>query len=184
MCPVSSGAKQRLLSDSDEQVREKVHGIFACSTRQSNWRATFTPSKNSVFSRQQLTSLYCKAATVINNVLLAIASNLHAATVVPRAPGQRRNCSFWLLPNLCGEKSMKSNILPLGFNFHPPPDPSKRFDSPMCSESSDLPWKLFEGCWHSFHISCLNGKNFFVICRDCLEKNICLASPCYCSLIL
>ena len=128
--------------------------------------------------------LYCKAATVITNVLLAIASNLHAATVVPRAPGQRRNCSFWLLPNLCGEKSMKSNILPLGFSFHPPPDPSKRFDSPMCSESSDLPWKLFEGCWHSFHISCLNGKNLFVICRDCLEKNICLASPCYCSLIL
>ena len=152
--------------------------------RQSNWRATFTPSKNSVFSRQQLTSLYCKAATVIINVLLAIASNLHAATVVPREPRQRRNCSFWLLPNLCGEKSMKSNILHLGFNFHPPPDPSKRCDSPLCSESSDLPWKLFEGCWHSFHISCLNGKNFFVICRDCLEKNICLASPCYCSIIL
>ena len=169
---MSSGAKQRLLSDSDEQVREKVHGIFACSTRQSNWRATFTPSKNSVFSRQQLTSLYCKAATVITNVLLAIASNLHAATVVPRAPGQRRNCSFWLLPNLCGEKSMKSNILPLGFNFHPPPDPSKRFDSPMCSESSDLPWKLFEGCWHSFHISCLNGKNFCVICQDGLNRNM------------
>ena len=96
---MSSRAKQRLLSDSDEEVREKV--IFACSTRQSNWRATFTPSKNSVFSRQQLTSLYCKAATVITNVRLAIASNLHAATLVPRAPGQRRNCSFWLLPNLC-----------------------------------------------------------------------------------
>jgi len=30
--------------------------------------------------------VYCKAATVITNVLLAIASNLHAATVVPRAP--------------------------------------------------------------------------------------------------
>ena len=94
------------------KVREKVHGIFACSARQSNWHGTFTPSKNSVFSRQQLTSLYCKAATIITNVLLAIASNPHAATVVPRAPGQRKNCSFWLLPNLCGEKSMKSNILP------------------------------------------------------------------------
>ena len=67
---------------------------------------------------------------------------------------------------------MKSNILPLGFNFHPPPDPSKRFDSPMCSESSDLPWKLFEGCWHSFHISCLNGKNFCVICQDGLKRNM------------
>ena len=111
--------RQAKVSDSDEQVREKVHGIFACSARQSSWRGTFTPSKNSVFSRQQLTSLYCKAATLITNVLLAIASNPHAATVVPRAPGQRKNCSFWLLPNLCGEKLMKSNILPLGFNFHP-----------------------------------------------------------------
>lgn len=100
--------RQTKVSDSDEQVREKVHGIFAWSARQSNWRGTFTPSKNSVFSRQQLTSLYCKAATVITNLLLAIASNPHAATVVPRAPGQRKNCSFWLLPNLCGEKSMKS----------------------------------------------------------------------------
>lgn len=149
--------RQTKVSDSDEQVREKVHGIFACSVRQSNWRGTFTSSKNSVFSRQQLTSLYCKAATVITNVLLAIASNPHAATVVPRAPGQRKNCSFWLLPNLCGEKSMKSNILPLGFNFHPSPDRSKRCDSPLCSETSDLQWKLFEGGWHSFHISCLNG---------------------------
>lgn len=151
--------RQKKVSDSDEQVGEKVHGIFACSARQSNWRCTFTPSNNSVFSRQQLTSLYCKAATVITNVLLAIASNPHAPTVVLRAPGQRKNCSFWLLPNLCGEKSMKRNILPLGFNFHLPPDPSKRCDSPLCSETSDLSWKLFEGCWHSFHISCLNGKH-------------------------
>ena len=96
MCPVSSRAKQRLLSDSDEQVREKV--IFACSTRQSNWRATFTPSKNSVFSRQQLTSLYCKAATVITNVRLAIASNLHAATLVPRAPGKEGTVLFGYYP--------------------------------------------------------------------------------------
>lgn len=88
--------------DSDEQVREKVHGIFACSERQSNWRSSFTPSKNSLFSRQQLTSLYCQAATVIANVFIEIASNPHAATPLPRRPGQRRNCSFWLLPNLFG----------------------------------------------------------------------------------
>ena len=117
--------RQTKVSDSDEQVREKVHGIFACSERQSNWQNSFTPSKNSVFSRQQLTNLCCKAATVITNVFIEIASNLHAATLLPRQPGQRRNCSFWLRPNLFGEKSMKNYILPLGCHFHPPPDSSK-----------------------------------------------------------
>ena len=42
--------RQTKVSDSDEQVQEKVHGIFACSERQTNWRSNFTPSKNSVFS--------------------------------------------------------------------------------------------------------------------------------------
>ena len=158
--------RQTKVSDSDEQVREKVHGIFACSERQSNWQNSFTPSKNSVFSRQQLTNLCCKAATVITNVFIEIASNLHAATLLPRQPGQRRNCSFWLRPNLFGEKSMKNYILPLGCHFHPPPDSSKRCHSPSCSESSDLPWKLFEAYWHSFHLSCLNGLNICVICQD------------------
>ena len=125
-----------------------------------------------MFRRQQLTSLYCKAATVITNVLLEIASNPHAATLLPRQPGQRRHCSFWSLPNLFGEKSMKSYILPLGFNFHPPHDSRKRCDSPSCTLSSDLPWKRFEGCWHSFHLSCLNGRNICTVCQDGLQKNM------------
>ena len=50
--------RQTKASDSDEQVREKVRGIFASSESQTNWRSNLTPSKNSVFSRQQLTSLY------------------------------------------------------------------------------------------------------------------------------
>ena len=164
--------RQTKVSDSDEQVQEKVHGIFASSERQANWRSIFTPTKNSVFSRQQLTSLYCKAATVITNVCLQIASNPHAATIQPRQPGQRKDCSLWLLPNLFGEKSIKSYILPLGYNFHETPDPRKRCDSPSCNVSSDLPWKLFEGCWHSFHLVCLRGSNICVICRDGLKKNM------------
>ena len=164
--------RQTKASDSDEQVREKVHGIFASSESQTNWRSNFTPSKNSVFSRQQLTSLYCKAATVITNVLIEIALNVNTATVLPRQPGQRKDCSLWLLPNLFEEKSIKSYILPLGYNFHPQPEFSKRCDSPSCNVSSDLPWKLFEGCWHSFHLECLRGMTICVICRDGLQKNL------------
>ena len=76
--------QQTKVSDSDEQVREKVHGIFACSERQTNWQSSFAPSKNSVFSRQQLTSLYCKVATVITNVFIEIASNPHAPALLQR----------------------------------------------------------------------------------------------------
>ena len=67
---------------------------------------------------------------------------------------------------------MKNCILPLGCHFHPPPDASKRCDNPSCSVSSDLPWKLFEGCWRSFHLCCLNGLNVCVICQDGLKKNM------------
>lgn len=70
---------------------------------------------------------------------------------------------------------MKNYILPLGCHFHPPLDSSKRCDSPSCSVSSDLPWKLFEGCWHSFYLSCLNGLNICVICQDGLKKNMTLS---------
>ncbi|KAL9983834.1 hypothetical protein ACROYT_G006074 [Oculina patagonica] len=55
--------------------------------------------------------------------------------------------------SLFGQKATKSHILPLGYNFHPPPNPQKRCDSPSCGATSDMPWKLFEGCWHSFHLN-------------------------------
>ena len=164
--------RQTKVSDTDEQIREKVHGIFGSSERQANWRSTYTPSKNYLFSRQQLTGLYCKAASVLTNVFTQIASNQNAATLLPRQPGQRRDCSLWLLPDLFGSKPMKSNILPVGFNFNSQPDPDKRCDSPSCHESSESPWKLFEGCWHSFHSSCLEEPNTCFICKDGLQKNL------------
>ena len=37
--------RQTKVSDSDEQVREKVHGIFASSERQSNFNPLLTPIK-------------------------------------------------------------------------------------------------------------------------------------------
>ena len=164
--------RQTQVSDSDEQVQEKVHAIFASSERQANFRTNFTPPKNSVFSRQQLASLYCKAATVITNVLVEIASRPQAATLLPRQPGQRRDCSLWSLPSLFGQKATKSYILPLGYNFHPPPDPQKRCDSPSCAVTCDLPWKLFEGCWHSFHLVCLGEDSTCFICKEGLNKSI------------
>ena len=67
---------------------------------------------------------------------------------------------------------MKSYILPVGFNFNPQPDPDKRCDSPSCHELSESTWKLFEGCWHSFHSSCLDEPDTCFICKDGLQKNL------------
>ena len=36
-----------------------------------------------------------------------------------------------------------------------------------CSVSNEMPWKIFEGCWHSFHLSCLN--NVFSVCPICRQ---------------
>ena len=44
--------QQIKVRESDELVRGELHGIFACSKGQNNWQSSFTPSKNSVFSRQ------------------------------------------------------------------------------------------------------------------------------------
>ena len=73
---------------------------------------------------------------------------------------------------LVWRKSIKSYILPLGYNFHPQPDFRKRRDSPSCNGSSDLPWKLFEGCWHSFQLQCLWGLIICVICRHSSEEPV------------
>ena len=59
---------------------KKFFVLFAFSETQINWQSNFTLSKNSVFSRQQLTSLYCKAATVITNVSIEISANASAKT--------------------------------------------------------------------------------------------------------
>ena len=33
--------------------------------------------------------------------------------------------------------------------------------------SNEMPWKIFEGCWHSFHFSCLN--NVLSVCPICRQ---------------
>lgn len=45
--------------------------------------------------------------------------------------------------------------MPLGFKFLPSPDQENRCDLTDCSVSSNVPWKVFEACWHSYHLECL-----------------------------
>ena len=43
-------------------------------------------------------------------------------------------------------------------------------DLKSCTITNDnYPWKIFPGCWHSFHDKCLNGSLFCPICQKLLE---------------
>ena len=62
---------------------------------------------------------------------------------------------------------MKTDFMPLGFQFSPQPD--QGCDLPDCIILEDTPWKIFEGCWHSFHLSCLDVVDVCPICRTGIE---------------
>ena len=58
--------------DNVEQLRQKMFSLFVSGERQANFRAAFTPSKNYVFSRRQLTALHSKVASMFSvSVLFA-----------------------------------------------------------------------------------------------------------------
>ena len=137
-----------------------------------------------VFSRSEIQTIYVKVASVIVSIVTAIATNQNVAHPLPRVPRQRQDCTMWQMPALFGaSKEMKSYFLPLGFQFCPSPDPMRRCDLHNCSEVCDVPWRIFEGCMHSFHISCLKGVSYCIICEkgitDAVKKLSAAASSSY-----
>ena len=159
-------------SDTPEQLREKLFSLFAAGERQANFRAAFTPQKNYVFSRRQLTSFFSRVASIIVSILCSIANAPGEACPLPRTPGQRKDLCMWSVPALFGDIPMKSDFMPLGFQFCSHPDQGKRCDLPNCAITAETPWKLFEGCWHSFHLSCLDVADVCPLCRKGIESAI------------
>ena len=45
---------------------------------------------------------------------------------------------------------------------------------PGCQYYSDksLEWNILSGCWHSFHVKCLYGRNYCRLCKTHLRKEI------------
>ncbi|CAH3151423.1 unnamed protein product [Porites lobata] len=98
--------------DNVEQLRQKMFSLFVSGERQANFRAAFTPSKNYVFSRRQLTALHSKVASIIVGILTSITNSPNSAVLLPRAPGQRKD--LWKLPALFGDF-----IIPLILTYNP-----------------------------------------------------------------
>ena len=159
-------------SDSVDNLQQKLFSLFASGERQANFRSTFTPSKNYIFSRRELVHLFSKVASSIVTILTSIANSPAAAYPLPRVPGQRKDLSWWYAPALFGDAPIKSDYLPLGYQFQPYPHQGRRCDSSSCSISVDTPWKIFERCWHSFHLCCLTVVDVCPICRKGIETAI------------
>ena len=132
-------------SDTPEQLREKLFSLFAAGERQANFRAAFTPQKNYVFSRRQLNSLFSRVASIIVSILCSIANAPGEACPLPRTPRQRKDLCMWSVPALFGDIPMKSDFMPIGFQFCTHPDQGKRCDLPNCAITAETPWKILEG---------------------------------------
>ena len=158
------GANEKTLSDT-------MKAIFGCGPRQGNFRTTFTPAHNYVFSRVQLKYLHTRVAKILVSIFSKICSSLGESYSLPRSRGQPLDCTMYILPTLFGEKPIKSYMLPLGFQCDKKPDVNSRCDY-ISVAPEDAEWQIFEGCWHSFHKECLKDVTYCPICSYHLNNVI------------
>ena len=74
------------------------------------------------------------------------------------------------MPSVFGEVEVKSYLLSLGIQCSLKRNPERRCDSSICTINEDQRWKIFEGCWHSFHDDCLAGRSHCFICQNHLKN--------------
>ena len=97
--------------------------------------------------------------------------NPSEAHSLPRSRGQALDCTMYILSSLFGEKPVKSYFLPLGYQCEKKPDENTCCDY-LCVAPEDADWKIFEGCWHSFHSECLKDLTYCSICSNHLNNVI------------
>ncbi|CAB3999355.1 Hypothetical predicted protein [Paramuricea clavata] len=142
---------------SEKTLADTMKAIFGCGLRQENFRSTFTPARNYVFSRVQLKYLHTRVAKILVSIFSKICSSPGESYLLPKSKGQPRDCTMFILPTLFGEKPVKSYMLPLGFQCEKKPDINSRCDY-ICVAPEDADWQIFEGCWHSFHKESANSS--------------------------
>ena len=156
---------------SEKTLSETLKAIFGCGARQENFHSTFTPTRNYVFSRVQLKYLHTRVAKLLVSIFSKISLNPGEAHSLPRSRGQALDCTMYILPSLFGEKPVKSYFLPLGYQCEKKPDENSCCDY-LCVAPEDADWKIFEGCWHSFHSECLKDLTYCPICSNHLNNVI------------
>ena len=148
-----------------------MKSILGCGARQANFRSTFTPTRNYVFSRIQLKYLHTNVAKLLVSIFSNISSTPDSSYALPRTKGQTRHCTMYILPYLFGEKPIKSHVLPLGSQCDKTLNVNSKCDY-VCVAQEDAEWNIFEGCWHSFHKECLSDMDYCPICSSHLNNVI------------
>ena len=143
--------------DSPATIIHKAKTIFTSRETQHNLRSTFTPPKNYTFSRSQLKYLNHQSSKLLFDVFQDISEG--DGSIVKQ-----------IFPEVLSSDSV---MLPIGFHCLWPPNPAKHCDLPGCFNKDDNePWHIMEGCWHSYHDSCLQGSSSCPICRNHLRSAI------------
>ncbi|CAB3998876.1 Hypothetical predicted protein [Paramuricea clavata] len=153
-------------SDTANKLQQRAKTIFESKTKQANFRSTFTPPKQFSFSQQQLDYLKVKCAATLTNIFTTISKNINVASTTVK-----RGKKYVHLPHIFGHESIPYTVLPLGLNACQEPDQDCMSDLNSCTvDNDDDPWKVFHGCWHSFHERCHKGSPFCPICQKLLES--------------
>ena len=107
----TDGASEKMLADT-------MKSIFGSGARQANFRSTFTPTRNYVFSPIQLNYLHTRVAKLLVSIFSHISSSPGSSYALPRTKGQPWNCTMYILPCLFGEKPIKSYMLCFNVTKH------------------------------------------------------------------
>ncbi len=155
-------------SDTAEKLTNRAKSIFESKERQANFRSIFTPPKQFSFSQQQLQFLKAKCAQFLTNILSLIHSKPGSASMT-----KEKKTRYVCLPDVFGIIKMKYIVLPLGFNSTTVPNENCRCDNKSCTVNNpNESWQLFQGCWHSFHKTCLNGTSCCPLCKKLLTHKV------------
>ncbi len=154
-----------------DQITKIARSIFASKEGQQNFRQTFLPAKSYILSRNQLKGAKLKAAEVLKGIFGNILSQPNACFSKQPTVGEKRE---WTLPFLFGNKPKSDKVLPCGFHLSPnsetQPDPYRACDLATCTKE-DLNWRVFQGCGHSFHHSCVPAS-VCPICQDGIRRKV------------
>jgi hypothetical protein len=121
--------------------------IFTSKAELKNFKTAFTPPKTFSFTRNVLHALKVKAAQLIGKILKLTTESEGAKYLATKLDFTSANIK----------------CLPLGYHTNKPPVQSYNCDMPACC-LKDSNWKLFTGCFHSFHMECLKGIDSCPIC--------------------
>eukprot|EP00112_Aurelia_sp_Birch-Aquarium-sp1_P016187 Seg365.2 transcript_id=Seg365.2/GoldUCD/mRNA.D3Y31 product="hypothetical protein" protein_id=Seg365.2/GoldUCD/D3Y31 len=98
-----------------DQINFKAKEMDAFKHELHSFKSRFVPPNKYNFSNKRVDQLKIKAAQYLTAKFQEINENLGAATVLERAPQQRKDVVKWKFPNLFGDDTVTNKVLPLGF---------------------------------------------------------------------